>query len=210
MTEPSSGAAAARWRFAHALLFTGHMIDRPERVEPRFPARAEGRARAAIREAIAAIQWSKPGVTIGLAGGASGGDLLFHEVCAELGIGTWVLLARQAAEFIADSVAPAGAEWERRFHALLASRGPENVKFLGPNDGLLEGRSANVWQRANHWILEQALALAPERTLLALWDRKSGDGPGGTEHFVEIATRFGVRVAPVIEMRRIVSGQDSL
>src|SRR5579859_1514360 len=81
------------WEFAHALLFSGHMIDQADRKQPRFPASTEGRARQAIHAAIAGIEWEHPGNTVGLAGGASGGDLLFHECCRELGILTRVMLA---------------------------------------------------------------------------------------------------------------------
>jgi hypothetical protein len=202
MTETSS----ARWSFGLALIFTGHMIDRPGRSEPRFPAQAETRARAAIREAVVSSASLHPGSTIGLAGGASGGDLLFHEVCAELGIETQVLLSLPPGEFVVESVTPAGPGWERRFYELLAGRGPQNVKVLSARDGLIEGETTNIWQRANLWILEEALALAPTRTLLALWDGKPGDGLGGTEHFVRVAKRLGVRVAPVIEMQKLAQG----
>ncbi len=206
MMELGSGSVSVTppWRFDRALIFTGHMVDRPERSEPRFPSQAETRVRSAIHEAIASIRSTEPGSTIGLAGGASGGDLLFHEVCAEMGIKTQVLLALPAAEFVLESVAPAGPDWERRFYAVVASRGPQDVKILSARNGLIEGETTNVWQRTNLWILEEALALAPERTLLALWDGKTGDGPGGTEHFVQVAKRFGVRLAPVIEMQKLV------
>lgn len=204
--EPSELAAPGHWRFAHALLFTGHMIDAPERRQPRFPASAEESARVAIRQAVASVHNVHAGATVGLAAGASGGDILFHEVCAELGIATRVLLALPAEEFLAASVAPAGPAWVQRFHVLLASHGPEGVFVIGKKDGLLGGNTANVWQRANLWMIEEALALAPERTLLALWDGKTGDGPGGTEHFVQVAQRFGIRVAPHIEIEKLMRG----
>jgi hypothetical protein len=70
-------------------------------------------------------------------------------------------------------------------------------------DGLLEGATDNVWQRANLWMIEKASSLAPERALLALWDGKTGDGPGGTEHFLRIAGQCGVRILPVIPMEAI-------
>src|SRR5436305_12969923 len=88
-----------RQQFAHALLFTGHMIDSADRKEARFPARAERRGRAAIHAAIEGLEWRQAGATVGLAGGASGGDLLFHECCEGLGIPTRVLLAMPADEF---------------------------------------------------------------------------------------------------------------
>jgi hypothetical protein len=70
----------------------------------------------------------------------------------------------------------------------------------------LEGEIDNIWQRANLWMIEEALELAPERSLLALWDGKAGDGPGGTEHLVEVAHKFGVRIAPLIQMQMLLKG----
>jgi hypothetical protein len=190
-----------RWSFAQSLLFTGHMIDAAGRKVERFPARAEVRARAAIYDAVLGLRRE---ATVGVAAGASGGDLLFHEVCAELGIPTRLYLALPAEEFIAKSVAPAGVDWVRRFEALVERLGVGNVFVMGEADGLAEGPTENVWQRANFWMVEEAVALAPERTLIALWDGKGGDGPGGTEHLVTAAPGYGVRVAPVIGMQGLV------
>jgi hypothetical protein len=194
------------WKFARALLFTGHMIDSADRKQPRFPAWAEGRAFEAIRNAIAALPWTQQGPAIGLAGAASGGDLLFHEACAELEIPTKILLALPVNDFLAASVSPAGPDWVRRFHAVVDKRGCERFQIMGDKNGLLEGETDNVWQRANLWMIEQALALAPERSLLALWDGRASDGPGGTEHLVEVAPKFGVRVAPLIQMQMLLRG----
>jgi hypothetical protein len=192
--------------WAHALVFTGHMIDRADRKTPRLPAIAETRARAAIRAAIVAIAWEREGETLGLAAAANGGDLLFHEVCGELGIVTRVMLGVPVEEFLAESVAPAGADWVRRYRALLAKRGPDGVRAMGPGDGLLEGATDNVWARANCWMAEQAVAEAPERALLALWDGSVGDGPGGTEHFVRLAERQGIRFLPPIATQALLEG----
>jgi hypothetical protein len=207
-TEALASPLGKQWSYGHAVLFTGHMIDHADRAEPRFPASAEGRTREAIHAAVSATSRQAAGEVIGLAAAASGGDLLFHEVCFELDIPTRVLLALPVEEFEAASVAPAGADWVRRYHALLDQHGPENVLIMGAGDGLLEGDPAgetdNIWQRANLWMIEQAVALAPKRTLLALWDGKTGDGPGGTEHFVEIAAAHGVRLAPLIAMQSLL------
>jgi hypothetical protein len=190
--------------FAHALLFTGHMIDKPDRTQPRFPAHAEEKARMAIRASVADMPWTRPGATIGMAAAASGGDILFHEVCAELGIATRIMLALPVDEFIATSVAPAGRNWVLRFQALLAAHGPENLCIMGGEDGLSQGETENIWQRANLWMIDDAVAMAPERALLALWDGARGDGPGGTEYFVQTAPRFGIRIAPPIEMQSLL------
>jgi hypothetical protein len=194
--------------FAHALIFTGHMIDAPGREQARFPAWAESRARRAIHEAIAHLPWTHPGPTVGLAGAASGGDLLFHECCDELRISTRILLALPPDEFIAASVAPAGSDWIRRFHNAVDARRAHSLYVMKNQDGLSEGATDNMWQRANVWMIEQATALAPERGLLALWDGKSGDGPGGTEHFLQVARSSGVRVLPPISMKTLTQNLD--
>jgi len=194
-------------KFAHALLFTGHMIDRADRKQPRFPAWAEGRARDAIHAAIAGLEWKHPGATVGLAGGASGGDILFHECCEELGIPTRVQLALPADAFEEESVAPAGPGWVERYHRLLEKAGAE-LHIMQPSDGMLEGATDNIWQRANLWMIEEANRLATERALLALWDGKVGDGPGGTEHFLEVARECGIGVlAPIMMERVLASGE---
>jgi predicted DNA-binding transcriptional regulator AlpA len=50
-----------------------------------------------------------------VAGGASGGDILFHEVCGELGVPTRLYLALPPESYVTESVAP------RRFSMLLLS-----------------------------------------------------------------------------------------
>ena len=45
-------------------------------------------------------------------------------------------------------------------------------------------------------MLHNALAIGRDKvTLIALWDGKTGDGPGGTEHMVEKARARGAKVA---------------
>ncbi len=189
--------------FAHALLFTGHMIDQADREHPRFPAWAESRARRAIYAAISGLEWTLSASTVGLAAGASGGDLLFHECCEQLGIPTRVLLALPPDQFETASVAPAGPAWVKRFHRLLERAGA-GLHIMQTGDGLLEGASDNPWQRANLWMIEEAMRLAPQQALLALWDGETGDGPGGTEQFLLAARRFGIRILPPIAMQTIL------
>jgi hypothetical protein len=179
------------------------MIDAADRKADRFPPRAEAAARAAIRESVLRLRDSGGTPMVGIAGGASGGDLLFHEVCAELGIATRLRLALPVEEFLASSVAPAGESWVERFRMLMKQLGSENVGVMGESDGRMDAATDNVWARANLWMVEEAVALAPKRTLLALWDGKGGDGPGGTEHLVSVAPSYGIRVAPPIPMQSL-------
>lgn len=168
------------------LLFTGHMIDAPSRKEPRFPPDKEGVAREAIRTAVLEERTLAP-IAYGIAGGASGGDILFHEVCAELGLPTRLYLALPRDQYIVHSVQPAGVGWVERFDRLYRQHPEVRV--------LTETKTDGVWQRTNRWMLESALANGDkDLTLIALWDGKDeGDGPGGTGDLVRQARVRGAR-----------------
>lgn len=168
----------------HTLLFTGHMIDAPNRASPRFPAQLEQAARNAIYDFVRYEQTVRKGELCGIASGGCGGDILFHEVCTTLGIPTTVYLAMPAPEFKEASVAFAGDVWESRFHDLIRIR---PVIVLPENSGQLD---QNVYERTNQLMLKDALANGGQNmTLLALWDGRSGDGKGGTEGMISIATK---------------------
>ena len=207
-------SAAARPAPAGVLLFAGHRLDAPGRKVPRFPAAQEATARQALRQAIAAWQTrcraGKPVVPagsalLGLAGGASGGDILFHEVCAELGVASalYLPMARTPYRPASVQVAPAidsRPGWVARFNALCRScAAAGRLHQLGRSAALpawltpLAGYS--IWQRNNRWLLQSALAHGAHRlTLMVLWDGQGGDGPGGTQHLVAVARTAGARV----------------
>lgn len=179
------------------LVFAGHRVDAPDRPQPRFPATSESIAAAMIREAIAAERQLAQGQPIeGLAGGASGGDILFHEICAELAIPSQLLLAMPKERFAAASVLDAGPDWMQRFRALLDRLDTKILSESAELPGWLRTREDyGIWARNNRWILHTALSRADaDVTLIVLWDGKGGDGPGGTQDMLELAQARGVRV----------------
>jgi hypothetical protein len=168
-------------------------MDAPGRAVPRFPRAMETVARQAIHAAVAGEQ-ARRGRVAGLAGAASGGDILFHEVCAELGIPTSVRLALPSEKYVRESVAPADGGWIPRYQELMA-RNPA-APVLAPEKDLpgwlAHVANYSIWERNNLWLLEQALSGgASHMTLIALWNGKTGDGPGGTEHMIRIAKDRG-------------------
>ena len=199
--EPPSGPETVRSR---VIVFSGHRIDAPGRTQPRFPAASEGRAREMIRTAVLAEnELAGSQAIVGLAGGASGGDILFHEICAELGIPTTLLLALADDEFAAASVADAGAGWIERFQAL--TQRVEVKRLSGLPDWVQEESEGRytIWQRSNRWILHTALSRTDaDITLIVLWDGRGGDGPGGTENMVTLAESRGVKtvILPASEL----------
>ena len=174
------------------ILFTGHMIDKSDRKHPRFPAAKESAAKEHIRKAVLQIKDKSSGPLLGIAGGACGGDILFHEVCDELGIETEFLLALPPEEFINHSVSFAGHKWVDRFWNIYNR---EKHLLLPHGKELLEKKDGSLWQENNHWILDSALKNGGENmTLIALWDGKGGDGTGGTDHMVNTAKDKGAAI----------------
>jgi hypothetical protein len=175
------------------ILFTGHRIDTPNRKAPRFPAAKEGQARAMILEALTNIKAKNDGKLLGISGGASGGDILFHEVCEELNIPSQMYLVLPRNDYVKASVSDSGPVWVDRFNRLYDKR---KAKVLSDSDRLPRWLRAkkdyNIWQRANLWMLHNALSISQDHLiLLALWNGTTGDGPGGTEDLVKRAQDRG-------------------
>ena len=188
---PAESMAGSR-----VLLFTGHRIDDPDRTQPRFPAKAEPLAREAIARAITE-ELSIGTVRFGLAGAASGGDILFHEQCRAAGLPTKIRLAVPEKDYVRTSVSDAGPGWVERFRRLIDAS--DDARHLHDREELprwLRGRRYyDVWQRSNRWLLHQALATPEAKvTLIALWDGRQGDGPGGTADLVARASAQGAKV----------------
>jgi hypothetical protein len=180
------------------IVATGHRADTPNRPSPRFPNTPAciDKAKAWLREKVQAERAETAGAISGLGGAASGTDLLFHEVCAELGIPTKVVLPIPVEDYRRESVADGGPDWVEKFNRLVAMN-PPVILSDDPDLPPWAQHIANygVFQRGNIWLMEDAL-LRPNAdvTLLALWNGKAGDGPGGTADMVKLAEQHGAKV----------------
>jgi hypothetical protein len=176
-------------RLPHQLVFTGHRIDAPDRFPPRFPARIEPAVRNMIRESLRGELERAEGQSVcGISSAANGGDILFLELCAELGIGAEVFLAVEAAEFCRLSVEDAGQQWADRFYELMSTF-PVHILPEHP------GHPLNVWQRTNLWMLETAVSRPHDSlSVVALWDGNEGDGQGGTKDMIDRARLAGAEI----------------
>jgi tetratricopeptide (TPR) repeat protein len=168
-------------------VFTGHMIDAPGRIAPRFPAAMEDWARRAIRDRLA-----EHDARVGFAAGACGGDILFLESILDLGGEVNVILPYARDEFVADSVAIAGAEWERRFDRLV----DRAAQLVIASPERFEAGSAS-YDYANALLLGLASIRAEQIETdvvpLALWNERPA-GDGGTASIVADWRRRGRRV----------------
>ena len=192
---PAAAQTQTQEAAPHVILFTGHRIDPPNREAPRFPCAKEKQARDMILAAVSREKEKAKGNLFAISGGASGGDILFQEICEELNIPGQMYLVLPKNDYIKASVAEAGPDWVERFNRLYDKVKP---KILSESDRLPRWLRAkknyNIWQRSNLWMFHNALCLSRERlTLIALWDGAAGDGPGGTEDMVERAQDRGAR-----------------
>jgi tetratricopeptide (TPR) repeat protein len=190
-------------RFKKIVVASGHMIDKPDRPEERFPPHKED----AVRERIAKQLdvWGVGAGDLAICGGARGADILFAELCADRGAEVWLFLALPEGEFLEKSVRLADSDWEARFFAL---RDRETVKTFQQLDRLKSPpKGTSVFSRSNLWMINTARVEANDpKNLYAVlvWDEKpTGDGPGGTSDFAARVKQLGGRLAPIINPTKL-------
>ena len=173
-------------------LFSGHMIDKPDRREPRFPAEKEASAANRIAEALEALGAGPD--DLALTQGACGGDILFTEACVKRGVKVHWMQPFPEPEFIQDSVVCHYEPWRARYFAV-KERG--EIPIRTAPDALGEpprgSRPGYPYERCNLWLLYTALAYGIDKVrFLCLWNGAGGDGPGGVAHmFNEVNRRTG-------------------
>jgi len=162
------------------LMFTGHMIDRPERETPRFPPELEEPAAGSIRQRIRRLR-----PAAGYASAACGADTLFLESMLAEGREVHVVLPFPPAEFLPASVdfVP-GSDWVGRFDRALATA----ASVTTASDHHASGSTSTFVYASlilSGMAALHARRLETELVGLALWDGQRGDGPGGTAALVQ-------------------------
>ena len=169
-------------------LFSGHMIDAPDRAKPRFPADKEPIAARAVAAALANLDIG-PG-DLAICGGACGGDLLFAEAALARRARLELYIPFDEATFLEKSVDFAGCDWRARFFAAKAGAALHVLPLeKGPTPA-----EEDPYERNNIWMLEAASRFGPDKVeLICLWNGERGDGPGGAQHMMEEVEKAGGR-----------------
>jgi len=177
------------WQPRQVFLFSGHMIDSPDRPEPRFPAAREAVAARAIGATLDTLGAGPEDMA--LCSGACGGDILFAEACLKRGVRLEVRLPFAIPTFLEKSVSFAGEGWSARFHAVKDNH--LTTLSIMPDEPWLAPSGTNLYTITNLWLLDSALAWGEDKVhFICLWNRQGGDGPGGTEHmYDEVNKRTG-------------------
>jgi hypothetical protein len=162
-------------------LFSGHMVDAPERTQARFPPDKEPVAAAAIGKLLDEL--SAGATDVAISSGACGGDLLFAECCWQRGVPVEIYLPFVQEEFLKESVNFAGEHWRQKFFWVEERAQGWHIMphDLGPTPS-----GEDPFACVNLWMLDQALAYGTRKvSFICLWDRRAGDGPGGTKHLYD-------------------------
>jgi tetratricopeptide (TPR) repeat protein len=181
----------SKWEPRQVILFSGHMIDAPDRRTPRFPADKEEVAAQKIAEALESF---RAGVEdLALCQAAAGGDQLFLEACQKRGVRCQILLPLPESEFIERSILPSaqGDSWRQRYFQL-KERLMDPIRIMPDELGPLPS-GVDPFERCNLWLLYTTLAWGIEKArFVCLWNGGGSDGPGGTEHmYNEVKKRTG-------------------
>ncbi|SDR51303.1 protein of unknown function [Paraburkholderia fungorum] len=180
----------APFRPRRVFLFSGHMIDAPNRPLERFPADMADLAKVAIEETLDALD-ARQG-DLALCQGACGGDLLFARAALDRGLRVELRLPFDEATFLQRSVDVASGEsWRERYFEV---KNNELTTILVMPDELGPvPKSRDTYERANLWQLYSALAWGPSNVeMIVLWNGKKSGKPGGTDHMLEeVSKRSG-------------------
>ena len=179
------------WQPQRILLFSGHMIDAPDRKSPRFPV---GKADIASQSIATSLDNLQAGPTdLAITQGACGGDILFLEACLQRGVKLQLLQPFAENEFIENSVTPCGEDWLQRYQAIVALLPSPPLSAPAELGPLPE--TMNAYERCNFWLLKTGMSYGSKKlVLICLWDGGGGDGPGGTAHMVSEVKKHNGKV----------------
>jgi class 3 adenylate cyclase len=161
-------------------MYTGHMIDLPDRPVPRFPASLESWVRDAAHEQVRRL---RPVASYGSA--ACGVDLIYLEALRDAGVETHVVLPFSLAEFRQTSVEGVPGDWGARFDRAMAAAASVSVV----SEHRARGSDA-PYEYANLMLTGRARlraqALDTDVVGLAIWDGQETGGAGGAASLVRI------------------------
>jgi len=165
-------------------VFSGHMIDRPDRKTPRFPAYTEDQVRM---ELAAIIQ--KQNIHIAYVSCACGGDIIFIEEMLKNGGECFILPPLPLEQTIKNSVdIIPGADWKARLENILQHK--NTVLLDAECDEIGEESDSVVYDFANRFLLGAAVMKARDLHFplygISVWNLEKSGLPGGTDSAISL------------------------
>jgi class 3 adenylate cyclase/tetratricopeptide (TPR) repeat protein len=192
-------SVAVVFRVPRVGVFTGHMIDAPNRTNPRFPSRLQDEVKQQLRHRIQTLD-----IGFGYASAACGSDILFLEALQELGREAAIVLPYKAEQFRWDSVDILQTEaWGERFERSLAAASSVTVaSSLRLADGAASFEYGNRYLEGLAGL--RARRLDTEMIGIAVWDGEETGALGGTSETIAQWQRSGLtaEIVDLAELRR--------
>jgi len=188
--------SGARKEAGQVFLFAGYMVDHDRKEHKTFPADRENEIRDEIRKRLKKLRANSNdvGYTAGL---SAGSEILFAEVCADMGIPVRAYLPLPESAYIREFVAPGEKDWVERFYAIrdhpLVDEHYQSERIGQPKPG------DDAYQRNNRWALYSSLVNGPDKVrLIALWNGRGGiikDRDARlVKHMVDLTRENGIAV----------------
>jgi hypothetical protein len=177
-----------------AFLFTGYMIDHPNKERKTFPAEKENEIRKEILDKLESFKIG-PDDRAYVGGLSAGSEIIFAEICAEKGVKVRAYLPLPESAYVREFVSPGGDAWVNRFYEIRNHPLVEE-NYQIENVGLPKAGD-DPFERNNRWALYSSLGRGIDKvTLIALWNSHGGDRPKDLDarlvlHMIELMRDTG-------------------
>lgn len=116
-SKPTKKSAESQKATGRSFLFTGLMVDQPGKQKKAFPSEKESEIRSEIRKKIEKFKPTADDRAY-LAGLSAGSEIIFAELCIEMGLKLKVYFSKPESAYIREFVSYAGEAWVDRFYKI--------------------------------------------------------------------------------------------
>jgi tetratricopeptide (TPR) repeat protein len=185
-----------KWK---GFLFSGYMVDFPGKEMCAFPAAEESKIRHEIHKKLEALGAQVEDRAF-LGGLSAGSEIIFAEVCAEMGLHVKVFLPLPEQAYIRRFVSIAGDSWVDRFYKIRNHPLVDDIYQIESVGSPKEGD--DPYERNNRWMLYSTLKYGVDNVLLiALWDGKTAQAKDRdvrlVNHMIELMRDMGGRIEQI-------------
>jgi len=167
----TTGQKPAKKEEGNVYVFTGYMINNPQKKDNHFPPEQEQDIRHVIGKILDKFQAGPNDLAV-TTGMDAGSELLFVENCLERGMRVHAYFPSPESQYVRDFVAPCGDKWTERFYKNrnhpLCEEFYQADRVGAPREG------DDVYERNNRWAAYSALERGIDKMrLIAFWDGKA-------------------------------------